>query len=176
MTPIKRGTDLTHLKHIWVAGNLNYGMSEICSIFHLYHNSNYLLLKYASNVASLCRAWESCYIIGHGWSDLQIFWKFSFHYSIRFLARTLQLDHFCSQSRESFSKTQWKFMKMTNICPKRIYYAKSSMVLKFFFACCGLYNFVNESSNTLFQQVLAYKSKIARDMPNVMVYFTWYSF
>ena len=53
---LKRGTDFAHLKHIWVVGNLNYGMSEICSIFQLYHNSNFLLLKYASNMPNVCCA------------------------------------------------------------------------------------------------------------------------
>ena len=52
---IQRGTHLA-LKHITVAGSLNYGMSEICNIFQLYYNLNFPLLKYASNELSLCRA------------------------------------------------------------------------------------------------------------------------
>ena len=55
-----RGTHLAHLKHIWEAGNLNYGITEICCIFQTYHDSNFPLLKYASNMPSVCHAaWRS---------------------------------------------------------------------------------------------------------------------
>ena len=44
---VKQGTDLAYFKHIFAAGNLNYGITEICCIFKLYHNSNFPLQKYA---------------------------------------------------------------------------------------------------------------------------------
>ena len=53
---VKGGTDLAYFKHIFAAGNLNYGITEICSIFQLYHNSNFPLQKYAWNVPSVCLA------------------------------------------------------------------------------------------------------------------------
>ena len=46
----KRGTHLAYFQHIIAARNLNYGITEICSIFQLCHNSNFPLLKYASNM------------------------------------------------------------------------------------------------------------------------------
>ena len=60
---VKRGTHLAYFEHIIAVGNLDYGITAICCIFKLYHNSNFLPQKYARNKPNVCRALgrKKCY-------------------------------------------------------------------------------------------------------------------
>ena len=103
--------------------------------------------------------------------------KFGLSHLIRFLARTLQLDHFCSQSWESFSKTQWKFMKMTNICPKHIFfYAKSTMVPNFSSPAAGFITWFMNLQIHSFKKFGLTSQKLLAAGKKLWCIFTWYSF
>ena len=54
---IKRGTDLAHLKHIWVAGNLNYCFTEICCIFL----HTIIQISRNSNMLQICQVCAALY-------------------------------------------------------------------------------------------------------------------
>ena len=61
---IKRGTDLAYFKHILAAGNLNYGITEICSIFRFLG---------ATSIHSHLDNFFSTYTIHHG--SVEFHWQ-----------------------------------------------------------------------------------------------------
>ena len=53
---VKIFLDVNARVDVFAAGNLNYALTEKCSIFQLYHNSNFPLQKYACVMPNVCRA------------------------------------------------------------------------------------------------------------------------
>lgn len=70
----------------YAAGNLNYGITEICSIFQSYHISNFPLYISPWNMPSLCRSYSLVFCHVNGLVSILIVLRRRFNNFERFLS------------------------------------------------------------------------------------------